>query len=141
MSFAQRLEDVQPEKNFYIERIIFTDNYLQTELFYRQMGEKAITDGVIKEVGKELVRKGYSPEMLGQSLKDVMQEESGQPPRKFLSRVTVASTLPLLKKAGILPKGFKNLNAGSSEQSSPEVVNRHYHSIFRRREKRVYCAS
>jgi len=71
------------------------------------MGEKAITDGVIKEVGKELVRKGFSPEMLGQSLKDVMQEESRQTPMRFLSRETLATTLPLLKKAGIVPKGFK----------------------------------
>ncbi|MHC9539041.1 MAG: hypothetical protein AB9903_05935 [Vulcanimicrobiota bacterium] len=107
LNFAQRLEDVHPEKNFYKERIIFTDNYLQTALFYRQMGEKAITDGVIKEVGKELVRKGFSPEMLGQSLKEVQQDESGQTPRKFLSRETLASTLPFLKKAGIVPKGFK----------------------------------
>ncbi|MGV8122203.1 MAG: hypothetical protein AB2L14_20775 [Candidatus Xenobiia bacterium LiM19] len=65
-----------------------------------------ITDGVIKEVGKELIRKGFPPEMLGQSLKDVTQEQH-QTPRKFLSRETLASTLPLLKKAGIVPKDFK----------------------------------
>lgn len=106
LNFAQKLEDIHPEKTLYGERIIFTDNYLQTALYYRQMGEKAVTDDVIAEVGKELVRKGFTPEMLGKSIKEVVNDGSGQTPRKFLSRETVISALPMLRKAGILPKGF-----------------------------------
>lgn len=106
LSFADKLEDIHPEKALYRERIIFTDNYLQTALYYRQMGEKAVTDGVIADVGKELVRKGFAPDVLGQSIKEVINDGGGQTPRKFLSRETVAAAIPMLEKAGIVPKGF-----------------------------------
>jgi hypothetical protein len=105
--FADRLENLHPGPSFYRDRIIFTDNYLQTALYYRQTGDNRVTDDVVLAVGKDLVDHGFTPDQIAGTLRKVLEKGGVQTPRRFLRKDTIAAIAPRLVDAGVLPENFK----------------------------------
>lgn len=102
LSFADRLEMLSPGDGLYKESIIFTDNYLQTALYYHQNGHYNINENVIAKAGKDVLSMGYSPEQITSQLKEVVIKDGEPGPRAFLKPETLKKFLPLLKKHGII---------------------------------------
>lgn len=102
LTFAERLENLSPGNGLYKESIIFTDNYLQTALFYHQNGYYNISEKVIAEAGKDVLAMGFSPEQITSQLREVVIKDDKPNPRAFLKPETIKKFLPLLKKHGII---------------------------------------
>jgi len=106
IAFADKLEGFRPGCNNYRDRIIFSDNYLQTALYYRQSGDSRITDDVVVEVGRDLRSRGFTRSQVAASLRKVLTDERGRTPRAFLDPGGVREIAPKLRAAGIVPRGF-----------------------------------
>lgn len=106
IDFAERLEKVKPGNNHYNEKIIFTDNYLQTAIYYRETGNDSITDKTLLDIGKELLKKNFSKNDIGESLKKALIKDGIKTPLRFLSPEKLKALIPLLCDGGIIPKDF-----------------------------------
>ncbi|MCD4786030.1 MAG: hypothetical protein K8T10_19595 [Candidatus Eremiobacteraeota bacterium] len=102
ITFADRLESLETGKAHYRDKIIFTDNYLQTAIYHYQNGHPKVDEKVILDVGKDIVSRGFTPAYVALTLNAVVSEKGKSAPRKFLDSMTLKKLWPALKKEGIV---------------------------------------